>query len=123
MNGNERAAWLANLKAGDYVIVDTIRGKSVGTVDRLTPTTVIVKTGKYKYETRYRRQDGRERNTSAWSGTSIEPATADAIEDVRRQNRIKRFGAFDWRLLDNDELQVIAEIIDAASKRKSRSTP
>lgn len=87
------ATYLANLKAGDVVVIDT-GGRYVHqrTVDRVTPTTVIVEGDKY-HRTGDAWKIGRKMKKAAtgrnarWNATWTIKHQNEAVERLRRQER------------------------------------
>jgi hypothetical protein len=72
-----------NVKVGDQVIIyGSYRNKSLGTVEKITPTGLIKVNG-----TLYN-QDGYIRGGGAWNTGSISEATPELIKEVNENNTI-----------------------------------
>ena len=78
------AEWIQNLKVGDKVFVCFRMGKSLRTVDKITPKGYI-KVGGSLYNT-----NGSERNSDVWSRCYLSEATPEAIKRFREELAIKR---------------------------------
>jgi len=78
---------LSDLKEGDQVFVRNYRcggDDSIETIERITKTQIIL-----PHNNRFRIKDGNEIGGDIWWKKSIQPATAELIADVERQNKTK----------------------------------
>lgn len=77
---SDNSAWLASLKAGDEVAIDSSYGRRwrMAKVNRVTATQVIVG----QYNAKYRRADGRSVGTQIWESTYIHEPTPEIRENV-----------------------------------------
>ena len=79
-----RDAWLANLAAGDQVIVEPSNGgmnsASLATVHRVTKTQIVLR-NKRGIETKFNRKRGREGGTWHWS--MLEQPTPERVLKIR----------------------------------------
>lgn len=76
--------WIKNLKVGDKVFVNWRMGKSLRTVDKITPKGYI-KVGGSLYNT-----DGSERNSDVWSRCRLSEATPEEINLFAEKLTIKK---------------------------------
>lgn len=76
--------WIKNLKVGDKVFVCWRMGRSLRSVEKITPKGYI-KIGGSLYNT-----DGSERNSDVWSRCHLSEATPEAIKLFGEQLTIKR---------------------------------
>ncbi len=76
--------WIKNLKVGDKVFVCWRMGRSLKTVEKITPKGYI-KVGGSLYNA-----DGSERNSDIWSRCYLSEATPEAIRLFTEQATIKR---------------------------------
>ena len=76
--------WIKNLKVGDKVFVCWRMGRSLRTVEKITPKGYI-KVGGSLYNT-----DGSERNSDIWSRCYLSEATPEEIRLFAEQATIKR---------------------------------
>jgi len=81
----ENQAWRDGLSAGDEIAVRGNHSLSILEVTRTTRTQVVAGSRNgvgQAYETKWRRNDGREVGGSAWFGSRITQATGDVIGEI-----------------------------------------
>ena len=98
--------WLENLKVGDKVIVDNW-GQSIGTVERVTATLVIVGS------CRYRKRDGYQLGGSSYSRGLIREPTPERLAAVRHAVLAKRFSKTEWHKYSLEDLEKVAALLAA----------
>jgi hypothetical protein len=77
--------WIKNLKAGDTIIISRANyGKTVQTVEKITPSGLIKVAGKY-YD-----QHGFLRTTDKWARGHLEEATNTALEEIEKKATIAK---------------------------------
>ena len=105
--------WLDSLKPGDEVAVTFgyTSAHGIATVDRTTPTQVIVG------RARFRRSDGyRVGDSGAWSRASIRPVTDAIRESATRAKLIAAIVGTSWKSLSTDQLRRITDIVNEGEK-------
>lgn len=109
--------WLANLKVGDEVVVDSSTslcgGLSIVKVERLTKTLISVSDGR-----RYRRSDGIAPG-DGYSRSHIEEPTDEIREKIRRQKSATWLSRVKWDQLPTQTLSQVIEIVQKAQSQTS----
>ncbi|HEX5704896.1 MAG TPA: hypothetical protein VFX97_16985 [Pyrinomonadaceae bacterium] len=101
--------WLANLKAGDEVVVRSgSYGASLHVVERVTATQIIL-----PRDSRYRRNDGRPVGASnnPWNILRLVEPTPELREKIRKDGLVEQLRRIVWEKINVDVLQ---EIFDKA---------
>ncbi len=112
--------WLQNLKPGDKVISrSTALGAmdTIETVDRVTPSQVIVRGSKY-----WRKNGEIVGNKSSWNSHWIAEATPETIEKVeiafKRLRLTRLLDGTRWRDLPTETLETVAELLPKPESNK-----
>jgi len=110
---------LETVKPGDTLLISSGGGWQLDTVDRVTPTQIVIQYG--RHEVRYRKSDGRELGSDSWHGKRAYPYDAAGQAQWRElkqehtrkvlQNRIQDTK---WRDVDDTTLQAVAALLLAA---------
>lgn len=123
------ADWLKNVKAGDLVAY-TARwdGISIGTVEKVTPTQIVVKGH------RFRRDTGWLLGLDAYSSMHLVEPTPDVIKQVRTRrasahrkaralwlkSAVQHLDAMRWKDLTDDAVVAVWEFVQKAERREGR---
>lgn len=112
---SEQTDWLANLKAGDEVIVrgNRLAGDHLRRIDKITATTIKVGT------TYYRKSDGMAKGGSTWARTHIAEPSADDVAKIRRRDLCRYIASQEARLFRSavplETLESIVQAMKAAT--------
>ena len=113
---SEKTEWLAGLKVGDPVIVESTHIGGIAylaTVERLTATQIIVGGTR----ARYRRQDGYRIGPYSYHRSWIEEPTPEARAEIRQTELLDRFRRRGcWDKLPLDTLEAVAELLEKAKR-------
>jgi hypothetical protein len=112
------ADWLEELKPGDKVLYGSHRDDSIGVVERVTPTQIIVG------GTRYNRKTGRRVGPySGFCRPRIQRATAERLAEVETANRKARAVYTIRRAIESYDADKVhsLESLEAAAKLLSSS--
>ena len=108
---NEQDKWLANLKAGDDVIVaGGWSGNALRTVERASPTLITVA------GIRYRRNSGWPTGTG-YRRTFLQIPTQDGREAAEKSELQQRLSNVKWPQLSLDALRTVDEIVRSATQK------
>lgn len=107
-----------DVKIGDRVVVCGLglgqTGRSIATVEYLTPKQFQVKTGRGNYE-KFWKDGGRMVGRGTWSSARAEPATPELIEEVRIENRLKNARCLltnlSWLQISDEKVLAVLEVI------------
>ena len=106
--------WYENLKPGDLVEVQrggVYQGSVIDTVERLTPTLIVLESG-----LRFKRINGLEYGGSEWNGNYLRQMTQERIERIEAGNlayRIRiKISKVDWSKVPLSTLRDISDKLD-----------
>ena len=103
--------WYENLKPGDRVFVERggfYRGSGIDTVERLTPTLIVMKSG-----LRFKRKNGHEHGGDAWHGSFLRKLTQERMERIEVEKLTHRMRSkVDWSKVPLSTLRDIADKLD-----------
>lgn len=114
----EFGEWLGGLKVGDEVALvgSGVYGKTtIVTIDRTTPTQIIIG------NSIFRRNDGRRRGGGSWDSSSIKQPTEEQREKAYREYAMSTLDTYVrvyTEFLTNDELRSILPRFENAKKRR-----
>lgn len=106
----DRAAWLAALKPGDKVAVDSRRGYTLTEVARKTPSGMIItneRSDGWRYD-----KDGRHRYDS-WSTDRLVPITPRIEDEIFRKRAIYELSTTAWRHKSTAKLRAILAVLES----------
>jgi len=100
-----RGEWLAGLKPGDAVIVDTGRECWMRRVTRITKTQIMVG------DARYRRDTGWAVGGGTWNAASIEPPAGELLAKINRARLISKIRQIRLEDIDADTLEQVLRLL------------
>lgn len=104
--------WLANLKAGDEVAIDSgFNGYELLKVDRLTSTQILCGTR------RFRRDSGRMVGGSGYSVPYLKEVTPSVRERIERNRILTKLHYMKWDKLDTNQLRRVIEATEGKPAR------
>ena len=95
---------LDEIEAGDEVYYNSRYYSKILKVDRVTPTTIICGTEKF------RKQNGRQIPTDTWGSSYISVLT-ESLKKIRKKQLITKIKSVDLFQLSVDSLQQISDVI------------
>lgn len=110
--------WLSNLKVGDEIAVWQYRYPEIRTIERLTPTQLVLDGGTLKFN----RTTGNRVSSDKWISLTIGPVTDDVKETVDRAKAIRQLRSIDWSLLPTPLLLQMSNLYKAAVLTAAKDT-
>lgn len=108
--------WLESIKPNQPVIIASRHSKTIGNVERLTPTQVIVMICQNRY--RFNRLSGHEVGNQKWDGSWLIEGTVEAVLEVRKNTlRTKLARELNHRNWENVPLEQLEQIKAIVSKQ------
>lgn len=110
MSKDQRQGWIAELKAGDRVIVANYYNAHVRTVAKITPT------GRISIGATVFRPDGREMGERSYHPYRLEQATPEAIKEITEDGEISKAISLMHRttkLTYNQAVKILAALEEA----------
>lgn len=107
--------WLAQVKVGDTVVIDSgygIRELTLGVVTSSTPTQIRINT------TKYRRADGRMMGDQGWRSYYLREPTNDRLYKIRRRVAVERLQATRWADCSDDVIFAAVKLLRQAEQAK-----
>lgn len=108
--------WIEKLKVGDQVVVSTNMGRVLRTVDKITPAGNI----KLNNGTLYNK-DGSQRGNNGWYSNSLEEATPEVIQEIKKAHFIVYARKKIKESLNNLNVDQLREILKIISTDKENN--
>ena len=110
MDSFERARqWRENLKTGDPVLIWNGWVHNPATVERTTPTQIIVRGSKY------RRDRGDRIGGGSWDRIVLVEPTPDLLEEMRQKEERQALAKVVWGHFPIETVREVLKIVNAAS--------
>ncbi len=104
-------SWLAELRAGDKVILEGRTGEQICIIERFTKTQIVLE----NTSTKYNRQTGYAIGEHGYYSSVLRQATDEALQAIREHNKrqplLGRIRSVSWHKLPTDLLQRILDQI------------
>jgi hypothetical protein len=104
---NERE-WLDSLKPGDRVIISGRWQEALATVDRVTKTQILVKSGSM----RFRKKDGGLVGADSYNNACIYSPTERRVHDIMHRKACEQIGKVQWKTLTLETLHKVLETVN-----------